>query len=300
MSLASDKGRTWSKDGVLESISKEDEEQLVIWRDRMLDLGRSTEPPNKEAAEAAVDKVYEERGLKPPPHKLWAVSPQAGLDKVNELHNTKGKWYQPCYGAHDLYWLGHWAYCRDVLGLKSEANPDPLIELATHSGGWFWAFENVVVLTERPSTLKLDDNGALHCEDGPAMAWSDDFGLYSWHGTSIPAEWVTTPADKLDPKIALNWENIEQRRCFAEIVGWERVLKQLKPIVVDEDPNPEFGTLLQVDLPDSPGEKFLKVRCGTGRTFVLPVPPEMKTAQEANAWTFQLTAEDLMNLEVRT
>jgi len=42
------------------------------------------------------------------------------------------------------------------------------------------------------------------------------------------------------------------------------------------------------------------VRCGTGRTFALPVPPDMKTAIQANAWTYGLDPKDIFNLEVRT
>lgn len=43
------------------------------------------------------------------------------------------------------------------------------------------------------------------------------------------------------------------------------------------------------------------VKCGTGRTFALPVPPEMTRAIDANAWTFALdNPSDLRDLEVRT
>ena len=45
--------------------------------------------------------------------------------------------------------------------------------------------------------------------------------------------------------------------------------------------------------------RFLKVRCATGREFVLGVPLEMRTAREANAWTYQLHTDDYP-LDVRT
>jgi hypothetical protein len=99
--------------------------------------------------------------------------------------------------------------------------------------------------------------------------------------------------------LALTWPNIEQRRCLAEIIGWKRVIEKLQPRVVDADADPEIGTLLEVDLPNSPGEKFLKVLCGTKREFVLPVPPEMQSAAQANAWTWGLSKEEYRP-EVRT
>jgi len=61
-----------------------------------------------------------------------------------------------------------------------------------------------------------------------------------------------------------------------------------------------IGTLVEVTLPDLGKEKFLKVLCGTGREFAIPVPPEMKTALDANAWTFDLDGNTLRKLEVRT
>ena len=77
------------------------------------------------------------------------------------------------------------------------------------------------------------------------------------------------------------------------------MIEQLKPTVIDADKNPLIGTLLRVDLPDSPGEQFLKVRCATGREFVLCVHPGMRTAREANAWTYGISPTKY-NLEART
>ena len=120
-----------------------------------------------------------------------------------------------------------------------------------------------------------------------------------WHGTRIPREWIANK-DALDPKTALTWPNIEQRRAAAEILGWKRILSELKPRSVDKHADPEIGELLEVDLPDSPKSKFLKVRCATGRDFVLPVPAEMKTAVQAQAWTYDDEENAILSREART
>jgi hypothetical protein len=117
-------------------------------------------------------------------------------------------------------------------------------------------------------------------------------------GTSVPAEWIEDRAS-LKAETALSWPNIEQRRAAADLIGWTKILEQLKPQVIDADPDPEIGTLLRVDLPDAPGSQFLKVQCGTGRSFVLPVPVEMKRARQANAWSYSLDESELQP-EVRT
>lgn len=156
------------------------------------------------------------------------------------------------------------------------------------------------IVSAFPTMLKTEgENNRLHAASGPAKAWPDGFELHVWHGTRVPASWIEDK-DSIKPEMALTWKNIEQRRAAAEIIGWDKILRLLKPEVIDTDPDPEIGVLLEVALPGSENPtRFLKVRCGTGRTFALPVPTEMKTALEANAWTYGLDGKDL-KLEVRT
>jgi hypothetical protein len=171
-------------------------------------------------------------------------------------------------------------------------------EEANIHGGPRYMHEEFCIISDRPTVLKVDDQNRPHCEDGPFCRWSDGSALYSWHGTKVPAEWIEHK-DRLDPRVALTHENLELRRAAAEIVGWKRVLQHLRAKPIDVDDNPEVGTLLEVDLPDAPGSRFLQVRCGTGRDFVLAVPNTLKTAREANAWGYQLDPSE-MELEVRT
>ena len=119
------------------------------------------------------------------------------------------------------------------------------------------------------------------------MEYPDGFQIHAWHGTRVPKEWIEQRGS-IDPRLALTWENVEQRRCLAEMLGWGQVIELLSPRVIDTDKNPEIGTLLEVELPGVGVNRFLKVRCGTGRDFVLCVDPSMKTARAANAWTFGL------------
>jgi hypothetical protein len=147
--------------------------------------------------------------------------------------------------------------------------------------------EKFWIVSELPDYIKLDDRNRPHCETGPYIRWRDGFDLHYWHGVKVPMKWIEDRTS-IDPKSAINWPNVEQRRAAANLVGWVRVLDAVKARVIDEDRDPMIGTLLEADLPDSPGERFLKIRCGTGRDFVLPVGREVKTALEANARTFRV------------
>jgi len=196
-------------------------------------------------------------------------------------------------------WAAYVSFFRDVCGWD-----DPVLErfaldedLMT-SVGWTWWHENILALSDRPQTISRDAEGRLHSETGKAIEYRDGWGFSSWHGTVIPNEWITNK-ESITPEVALKWENIEQRRCACEIVGWDNIIKQLNPVTIDKD-DPEIGELIEVDLPDSGKERFLRVRCGTGRDFALPVDPSCKTAIEANLWTYGLEPDHNFLPEVRT
>ena len=140
-----------------------------------------------------------------------------------------------------------------------------------------------------------DDQFRIHKENGPAIIWGND-EEYWWHGTKVEKDWIENP-DKVDPNLCITHENVEQRRALCEIIGWDKVLSKLDVETVSTD---EFGELLKVNLPDAPNELFVRVRCGTGRAFCLPVPPEMTTAHQAVAWTYNLDVTADYKPEVRT
>ena len=196
-------------------------------------------------------------------------------------------------------WTAYLSFFRHVAKLPLDYSNWKHFESATIHCGPRYVHEKFCIISDRPRVLKVDPQNRPHCEDGPFCAWSDGCELYSWHGTRVPADWIVN-RKTLDPKIALTHENVELRRAAAEIVGWAKVLECVSARVVDEDKDPEIGVLLEADIPDSPGARFLKVRCGTGRTFVLPVPGEMKTALDANSWTYGIDAKELLELEART
>jgi hypothetical protein len=186
-----------------------------------------------------------------------------------------------------------------VCGLEIELSKNLEInEALVTSCGWTWWHENVLAISDRPLHINRDAENRLHCETGSSIEYRDGWALYRWHGVSIPKEWVTGKPPTA--KEALTWQNIEQRRAAAEIVGWENILNELNATIIDKDDDPEVGTLLEADIPDSGRERFIKVQCGTGRSFVLPVPPETKTALEGNLWTYGLDANKSFLPEVRT
>lgn len=201
------------------------------------------------------------------------------------------------YGQHEAHWLAFYDFCRTVLSLKHETEPlSGLFNLAA-SCGWILPHPTICWASERHNVLSINDSGSLHCIDGPALSYPDGFSIYAINGTLIPGEWITKSLPS--PDKLLHWKNIEQRRAGCELMGWDRLLSTLNATVINDSNNPGIGKLLEVNLPNSGRERFLSVKCGTGRRFSIPVPVHMETAHQANAWTWGVD-KDKYNPEIRT
>ena len=207
------------------------------------------------------------------------------------------------YGI-DQYWcsLNAWVtFFTEVCGLELTPEIKEKFEInqaLVKSCGWTWWHENILVISDKPLHIKRDAEGRLHCNNGSSIEYRDGWALYHWHGIPIPIEWVTGKPPTA--KEALTWQNVEQRRAAAEIVGWHNILSELNAKVIDKDIDPQVGTLLEADIPDSGKERFLQVLCGTKRTFCLPVPRDISTALAANLWTYNLNPDKIYLPEVRT
>lgn len=162
------------------------------------------------------------------------------------------------------------------------------------AAGWWWPYERVVLLCERPSSLHRDDLGRLHRADGAAVEFPDGFGLHAWHGMPVPAGFGASMAG-LDAERIRREENAELRRVMLEHYGFDRFLTESGATPAHRDAT---GVLWRVELPDD--EPLVMVEVvnstpepdGTSRTYFLRVPPWVGTAQQGVAWTFGLDAAD--------
>lgn len=313
-SLEEQKAKTVKKMKVsdLDSLTPEQEAKIPAYVDKCINQAVNCEPCDREKVERLVDECYRERGLTPPKEKIWCKSPKDAALKQFDYAKEHG-FHQTSYqipeisGGFELSWLGFYGFLTEPeseggLNLEWDGDLSPHLEMARHAG-WWMPYDDVVFLCERKSVLKRDNEGRLHCENGPAIGW-EDWGLYFWHGTNVPAEWIEDTKN-VDPRLVFTHEDAEKRRCLAEIIGWTTVLELLDTTTIDEDPDPEVGKLLETTLPESDTpDRFLVVKCGTGRTFAMPVPPDVKTAAEAQVWMLGFDAGDidfgLLKPEVRT
>ncbi|MEU2075399.1 DUF6745 domain-containing protein [Streptomyces sp. NPDC013489] len=184
-------------------------------------------------------------------------------------------------GQHDAAWLAAF-----------EGQGDRLAGLAAVAAqaGWWWPYEKVAVVCERPVELHRDEAGRLDRGDGPALAFADGFALYAWRGMSVPADFLAGLAG-LTPERIRQEENAELRRVMLEYYGYDRYLAASGARHEHRD---ETGVLWRIELADDEDVVMVEVvnstpePDGSHRTYWLRVPPTTRTAREGVAWTFGL------------
>ncbi|WP_093170127.1 DUF6745 domain-containing protein [Sinosporangium album] len=179
--------------------------------------------------------------------------------------------------------------------------PDGLASLATvaRSAGWWWPFDNLAIVCERPTELHRDELSRLHRGDGPALAYPGGFGLHAWSGMPVPKDFITTLVN-VTPERIRHEDNAELRRVMLEHYGFDRYLADTGAKPVQRD---ETGVLWRVHMDGD--EPIVMVEVinstpepdGTSRRYWLRVPPGTTTAREGVAWTFGVDPDDYTPLK---
>jgi Domain of unknown function (DUF6745) len=205
-------------------------------------------------------------------------------------------------GQHDLAFLGAYEYLRNVVGLRAETAPlAGLWQLAT-SGGWVQPHQNTCWLAERPQILRGDAEGRLHCASGPALQFGDGWSAWAWKSVEVP-RWVIERPERITLAAIDVEDNVQVRRCMIEIMTPACFVELGGAARIAED---ETGILWRkiwltydawaaVEVINATPEPD-----GTHKHYFLQVPPDMRTAREAVAWTYGLTPRAYSRLVVRT
>jgi hypothetical protein len=156
--------------------------------------------------------------------------------------------------------------------------------------------EALCFATDKPSRIVLDERRRPHNMEGPALAFADGFKAYAVEGVALDRRVVEDP-DHITADLINNARNAEVRRVIMQIYGPDRFLRDGHAQLLQED---ECGELYEVAIPSMlsgpRGEPLVFVRVknstpepdGTYKYYILRVPPRVRTAREAVAWTFGL------------
>ncbi len=153
-------------------------------------------------------------------------------------------------------------------------------------------YRNVALGVLPPLSVELDADGRPHAEDGPALAWADGTEVHAWRGRVVEPDLVclrpltrATIAAERDP---------DRQAVLVERYGLGRYLAESGATAVHADDCGELYRLVQH------GEPIVAVHVvnaspepdGSFRDFWLRVPPNVRTAREAVAWTFGLSERE--------
>jgi len=278
----------------IKELTPEQEKQLEVYRDKWIDIGLATEPADRKKAEEGVVLAYKAANLKPPKEIIWCDSPIQGLEVVSKLtgKSEKSQFSYCIYGQHEASWLCFYDYL-EYIGVDCVA-PLKGLKLIAQSCGWWWALDEAAVMTERPSALKVDERGRLHCADGPAIAYRDGWKLYFYKGINVEERIIETPETITSDEIEKE-ANLELRRILLEIFGWDKYIQDSGAEKIMSD---DFGTLYKKQIQGDEDLVMVKVvnstreQDGTFKEYFIRVKPDVKTAHEAVASTFQMSTSE--------
>jgi len=173
-----------AKQKLIESLTPEQEALIPVYREKYRAIGLSTTPTDRAKAEAAIKACYKYLKLKDP-EIVWAENPYDGVKVAAQYaHGTLNPSNQDIaaqadtasYGSFNAYWVSFYTYISEVL--HKEQNP--LIKIINDiiaECGVYWTFEDLVVLTPKPSKIYLNADGRLSSTECKAMSWPDGSGL---------------------------------------------------------------------------------------------------------------------------
>jgi len=179
-----------------------------------------------------------------------------------------------------------------TLTKESSITTNAFADLVSAASFWF-PFRGFCVMSERPTTIALDESARLHNLKGPALKWPDGFSIHAVAGLAINPQFIENPETLTVTRIE-DENNTEIRRAMIQLYGEQRFLKDSGAEVVSYGRDgaklwarsfaaDDNGPFQMVELKNSTPEPD-----GSIKTYFLRVPPTVQTADAAIAWTFGL------------
>lgn len=148
--------------------------------------------------------------------QVWSNINDVGLSNITP---------RVCYGSHDASWLCYYSYFEEVVGMQLE-KLNGLFQAAHHCG-WFWPFENAVILTEKPTVIRMR-GGYIHAEGAAAIEYPGNFNVYAYDGIRLPEKYGRLDPTEWQVDWLLKERDAEVREALNQGIGHERLLQELE------------------------------------------------------------------------
>ncbi len=220
------------------------------------------------------------------------------IDSLVQRYRQKGLLYDELPSLYpsssDIDWVGYYSILREAIHLDISV-PRFYENFILRGGLLLHAFDSFAVIVLRPAVILRNENLVVHNERGAAVCWPDGLSYYFWHGVQVPEKLIMSPQTVIYDDI-ISEENAEVRRCYQEVLGSEQFANILgiESIDIKTDKAGNELVLFRTRERDKfAGDHiyFAKVICpSTARAYFLCVPPQIKSVEEAVAWTFGKSA----------
>lgn len=264
-----------TRDAILENSNSQ--EVLKTLRIHSVDEASLFEPYNDESLE----HWFIVPGLK----SMRSLSDRLGLGEFGMQCAQKAwRFYQG--GNAWSGWSSFITFFRYVAKLDVDYSKWDAFEKLSEHSGYRFVHEKFCIISDRPELLTVNATSQPHNETGPFCRWRDGSSLFALNGVRMPAKYVLTPAEKMDPQSVMKEQNVEIRRELIRKVGIERMLATLKHKVLHTSGD---YSLLSVCLsPEVQDARCLKmVNPSIGCFHIEFVAPECSTVEESLKWRNQ-------------
>lgn len=270
----------------IDKLTPEQEIELERYYQERLEIGRSIKPLDHTKVESIINRFYTKLGM-PIPEYRYYPSPHAVLEAYKGQVSLNDYFGGQQWGA----WKAFYDFARKI-GVEYSPEDNELLDLWLEESEhlhWWFPYEGLCLIVERPIRMSLNAAGAFHNEKEKALEFADGWGFYALNGIVVPEYLVVTPEEDLDPAFFTKEQNADVKAEFVRKFGVERMLHMGKKIDSHEKYGKGWWTKSEYELWDMavlfPGldyQPYLKMlNQTTGIWHVEAVSPECRDLPSA-------------------
>lgn len=195
-------------------------------------------------------------------------------------------------------WLSFMDYFGEI-GIATSAEFEHWARLMAKGIWSIVFFDKAVFICKTPTKVIKEQRGRLHSTTEAAVQWRDGMNNYFIQGVGFDSDlWAKIVKKELSCQEILQLRNIEQRCIAFSMYNPELLLAELNAKLINKSKrgNELYG--IPNIIPDRTVKYLKYADPSTGRVYVCPVPFEMKKADQAMAWKFQITPAEYKLLKV--
>jgi len=289
---------------MIESLNNAQLSTMSDYVSKWTQIGYNTDPIDKIKATAAINNLYKCGKLEAPKTIVFCSGPLNAMltlymymykkdnpDATKKMvinYAKKNVAITTCgFGQHDVGWVSFYDFFKEQCDFKGLEILSGTYDVCNECG-WYWAYNDICFVAEKPITLSVNDMNILHCEDGPACAYNDGTKIFAYEGVIVTEDIIMHP-ESITVASINSCDNEEVKRVMVIIYGVNRYIEDLGAKTIDIDMVTIDNTKSDSDaipralIRDKNGNQYFVGTDGsTERTYFMNVSREVNSCAEAH------------------